>query len=245
VNGIGNGRKIIIISEFPPDPEVDLLPEFIDQKVVSYEKWKRNPESLTGNHNLLLLEQDTLAIQDVKFQLNHFCSLNQTAPIIFKTTSTTEDPELFQMKLAGELGSVLMDGALDAVWVENAFLDEEFINDTLLMILQAAGARISKTEYIACPSCGRTHFNIIARLKEIREATAHLTSLKIGVMGCIVNGPGEMADAHYGYVGAGPGRVTLYKGKNPILKNLPEKRALHALIELMKQEGDWIDPRGP
>ena len=105
----------------------------------------------------------------------------------------------------------------------------EFINDTLLMILQAAGARISKTEYIACPSCGRTHFDIMARLKEIRESTSHLTALKIGVMGCIVNGPGEMADAHYGYVGAGPGRVSLYKGRILKHRNVPEQEALGAV----------------
>ena len=179
---------------------------------------------------------------EVKLQLNRFCTHNQTAPIIFKTSHHTEDSELFQLQLAGELGSLLVDGAIDAVWVTNANTEETMINDILLSILQAAGARISKPEYIACPSCGRTHFDILTRLKEIREATSHLISLKIGIMGCIVNGPGEMADAHYGYVGAGPGRVTLYRGKDPVLKNIPEKDALKALIDLMKQEGDWVDP---
>ena len=91
-------------------------------------------------------------------------------------------------------------------------------------ILQAAGARITKTEYIACPSCGRTHFDIQSRLKEIRNATSHLTTLKIGVMGCIVNGPGEMADADYGYVGAGPGRVSIYKGREARYGTSPKKR---------------------
>jgi (E)-4-hydroxy-3-methylbut-2-enyl-diphosphate synthase len=110
------------------------------------------------------------------------------------------------------------------------------------MILQAAGARISKTEYIACPSCGRTHFDILSRLKEIRQATSHLTTLKIGVMGCIVNGPGEMADADYGYVGAGPGKVSIYKGKKAMLQNIAEEESLEALIAIMKKEGDWIDP---
>ena len=104
------------------------------------------------------------------------------------------------------------------------------INETVLNILQAAGARITKTEYIACPSCGRTHFDILTRLKEIRAATSHLTTLKIGVMGCIVNGPGEMADADYGYVGAGPGRVSIYKGREARIRNIPEKEALEAFI---------------
>ena len=242
VAGIGNGKKIKIISNTPPDPAVDLLPEAIKQQTISYEKWEQHPELLNESNHLLLLEQEALTIQEVKFRLNHFCSRNQSVPIIFKTSHTTEDSELFQLQLSGELGSLLMDGALDAIWVENVLLDDVLINDTLLMILQAAGARISRTEFIACPSCGRTHFDILTRLKEIREATSHLTSLKIGVMGCIVNGPGEMADAHYGYVGAGPGRVTLYKGKDPKRKNLLEQDALKALIELMKQEGDWVDP---
>jgi (E)-4-hydroxy-3-methylbut-2-enyl-diphosphate synthase len=135
-----------------------------------------------------------------------------------------------------------VDGVLDGLWVEHNLFSEDFVNETLLMILQAAGARISKTEYIACPSCGRTHFDILTRLKEIREATSHLTTLKIGVMGCIVNGPGEMADADYGYVGAGPGRVSIYKGKEAVLRNVPEKEALEALISFMKKEGDWTDP---
>ena len=116
------------------------------------------------------------------------------------------------------------------------------MNETLLMVLQAARARITKTEYIACPSCGRTHFDILSRLKEIRMATSHLNTLKIGVMGCIVNGPGEMADADYGYVGAGPGRVSIYKSRTPVLRNIPEKEALNALIQIMKKEGDWVDP---
>lgn len=131
---------------------------------------------------------------------------------------------------------------MDAVWVEDPHHPISLINDTLLNILQASGARISKTDYIACPSCGRTHFDILARLKEIRKATSHLSTLKIGVMGCIVNGPGEMADADYGYVGAGPGRVSIYKGREARLRNIPEKEALGALIGLIKEEGDWVDP---
>jgi len=146
------------------------------------------------------------------------------------------------MQLAEEPGFFLIDGALEEVLVENPNLETEQITEILLMILQATGSRISKTEYIACPSCGRTQFDIVSRLKEIREATSHLPGLKIGVMGCIVNGPGEMADAHYGYVGAGPGKVSLYKGKEALLKNVPEGEALQTLIKLMKREGDWTDP---
>lgn len=241
--GIGNGGKVKIISNTPPDANNDLTPEDIITGAVTYENWQQNPELLEAEDRFLLLEQGFHSIQEVKYRLNLFCSRNQESPVIVKTIKSTKDPELFSLQLAGELGSLLVDGTIDAVQVENPHMEDHFINDTVLMILQAAGARISKTEYIACPSCGRTHFDILSRLKEIREATSHLTSLKIGVMGCIVNGPGEMADAHYGYVGAGPGRVTLYKGKDLIRKNIPEKEALAALIDLMKKEGDWIEPR--
>jgi len=110
-----------------------------------------------------------------------------------------------------------------------------------LGILQALHLRISKTEYIACPSCGRTQFNLQEVLDKIRQKTAHLKGLKIGVMGCIVNGPGEMADAHYGYVGSGNGKITLYKGKEVIKKNIDENLALDVLISLIKENGEWID----
>jgi len=241
-SNIGNGSKVKVISNAPPDPGADPTPDQINGKTVTYKEWVQNPGVVESADRLLLLEHDQQTIQEVKSNLNLFCTQNQDTPIIYKTFSRTNNPELFQLQLSGELGSLLVDGVIDAIWIENPFIEEGYINDTVLMILQAAGARISKTEYIACPSCGRTHFDILSRLKEIREATSHLTSLKIGVMGCIVNGPGEMADAHYGYVGAGPGKVTLYKGKDPIRRNIPEKEALAAMIDLMKKEGDWVDP---
>jgi (E)-4-hydroxy-3-methylbut-2-enyl-diphosphate synthase len=103
-------------------------------------------------------------------------------------------------------------------------------------ILQATGTRISRTEYIACPSCGRTLFDIQKSLKKIKEATRDMKGLKIGVMGCIVNGPGEMADADYGYVGAGPGKITLYKGQEPVKKNIPEEDAVEELVRLINSE---------
>jgi (E)-4-hydroxy-3-methylbut-2-enyl-diphosphate synthase len=163
-------------------------------------------------------------------------------PIAYKTVCSEPDPELFAIQVAGELSEFLVDGNIDAVWVESDFHRPEFINEILLMVLQAAGARISRTEYIACPSCGRTHFDILTRLKEIRQATSHLKHLRIGVMGCIVNGPGEMADADYGYVGAGKGRITLYRRKKAVRHNIPEEEALDALLQLIREEGDWHDP---
>jgi (E)-4-hydroxy-3-methylbut-2-enyl-diphosphate synthase len=107
-------------------------------------------------------------------------------------------------------------------------------------ILQALGIRHFKTEFIACPSCGRTQFNLMEALEKVKKQTSHLKNLSIAVMGCMVNGPGEMAGADYGYVGAAPGKVTIYKGSSPILKNIDEKNAVQSLIDLIKQEGDWV-----
>lgn len=240
--GMGNGSSVKIVSHSPPDPGIDLNPENLLDQLVPFQEWEKDPALLESGGKILLLEKGTNTIQENKAQLNRFCARNKQTPVLFKLVSDTEDFELFQIQLAGELGSLLVDGLLDGVWVENPHLVPSRMNDTLLNILQAARARITKTEYIACPSCGRTHFDILTRLKEIRTATSHLTTLKIGIMGCIVNGPGEMADADYGYVGAGPGRVSIYKGREAKIRNVPEKEALDALIRLIKKEGDWIDP---
>ncbi len=242
IMGIGQGAKVKIINSAPPEPGSDRLPREIDSFTVTYDQWSKDPGLLKEERKFLLLEQGSRTIQEVKQQLNQFCLSNTTVPVIYKNTQHTKDQDHYMMQLAGHMGTLLVDGTIDAVWAENPMIKTEKINEILLTILQAAGARISKTEYIACPSCGRTQFDIVSRLKEIREATSHLPALKIGVMGCIVNGPGEMADAQYGYVGAGPGKVTLYKGRDVVTKNIPEKEALQALIDLMKQEGDWSDP---
>ena len=111
----------------------------------------------------------------------------------------------------------------------------------MFAILQASCCRVSKTEYISCPSCGRTLYDLQTTVARIKEATSHLKGLKIGVMGCIVNGPGEMADADYGYVGSGRNRINLYKGKECVLKNIPEEEAVDCLVELIKENGDWRD----
>ena len=125
-------------------------------------------------------------------------------------------------------------------------LDDRFteaqLRDVELMILQAARVRFSHTEYIACPSCGRTLYDIEGTLAQIKARTSHLKNLKIGVMGCIVNGPGEMADADYGYVGAAPGHITLYKGRTVVERNIPQEEALDRLIALIRENGDWQEP---
>ncbi len=238
---IGGGSPVRIISEVPPSG-VDLHPEQLQKMAVSWEEWERNPSQLEQGGKFMLLEQGTAPIQEVKSRLIRFCSQNNHAPVVFRTRMSIHEPEHDYLRLAGELGSLLVDGAVDAVWAENGEMDPEEVNELLESILQSAGARISRAEYIACPSCGRTHFDILGRLNEIQAATAHLTGVKIAVMGCIVNGPGEMADAHYGFVGAGRGRITLYKGRTAVQKNIPEEEAVEALIGLMKAEGVWKEP---
>ena len=145
------------------------------------------------------------------------------------------------LRAAADMGQLLLDGLADGVWIDAPQISEEELNEIELMILQASRARFSQTEYIACPSCGRTLYDIEKALAEIKVRTSHLKGLKIGVMGCIVNGPGEMADADYGYVGAGAGRISLYKGKECIERNIPQEEALEHLIELIKANGDWKD----
>ena len=121
-------------------------------------------------------------------------------------------------------------------------MSREELNSLALNILQATRLRFYKTEYISCPGCGRTLYDLQSTLKEIKAATSHLKGMKIGVMGCIVNGPGEMADADYGYVGAAAGKVSLYKGKECVERNIPQEEALGKLVELIKSNGDWTDP---
>ena len=141
-----------------------------------------------------------------------------------------------------DLGGALLRGDGRAILITAQSMTPQQRRDLALSILQATRRRISKTEYIACPSCGRTLFDLPDVLKKVKQATAHLTGLKIGVMGCIVNGPGEMADADYGYVGGAVGKVSLYKGKQCLVQNIPADQAIPRLIDIIKEHGDWSDP---
>lgn len=146
-----------------------------------------------------------------------------------------------------DFGALLLDGFGDAVWIgceKNAHINKELVNRILFGILQAARLRISKTEYIACPSCGRTLFDLQEVTARIRQRTGHLKGVKIGIMGCIVNGPGEMADADYGYVGSGVGKITLYRGKTVVRRSINSDEAVDALIGLIKEDNNWIEPAG-
>lgn len=167
-------------------------------------------------------------------------SMKVVNPIIIHRKYTECDLSLLQLKAAADCGPLFIDGLPDGIMISNAgSIASEQVVSTAFSILQAARVRVSKTEFISCPGCGRTLFNLQQIAALIRERTKHLTGLKIGIMGCIVNGPGEMADADYGYVGAGPQRVTLYKGKTAVKKNIPQDEAIDELINLIKENGDW------
>ena len=163
-------------------------------------------------------------------------------PILLKRTYCTPDLDLFRLYAAADCGSILLDGWGNGLCLDNPYLSADEITKTSFGILQATRLRMSKTEFISCPGCGRTLYNLQNTIAEIKAATAHLKGLKIGIMGCIVNGPGEMADADYGYVGAAPGKIDLYKGQECIKKGVPQAQAVEHLINLIKEHGDWKDP---
>ena len=164
-------------------------------------------------------------------------------PIILRRRYTTANFEQFAIEAAADFGVMFIDSLADGVDIINPNFSQEQIDEVALLILQAARVRISRTEYIACPSCGRTLYDIESTLAAIKARTSHLVGLKIGVMGCIVNGPGEMADADYGYVGGLPGRISLYRGKNLVERNVPQEEAIDRLIEIIKADGRWTEPK--
>lgn len=169
-------------------------------------------------------------------------------PVIFFQHYAEKNTEDFQLKAATDMGALIFDGFCDGIFLFNQnnpekglHIDDKLIDATAFNILQAGRLRTSKTEYISCPGCGRTLYDLTQTIARIKAATSHLKGLKIGIMGCIVNGPGEMADADYGYVGAGRGKISLYKKKECIEKNIPEEEAVEKLIELIKANGDWTE----
>ncbi|MDR3611806.1 MAG: (E)-4-hydroxy-3-methylbut-2-enyl-diphosphate synthase [Ignavibacteriaceae bacterium] len=197
-------------------------------------------------------------------QRRAFCELlqqNITNPVIIKRNYTQITLDEFRLSSSIDFGSLLIEGFGDGVWANCSFTkekvpdnvhiksflqkevsSEKIINRILFGILQAARTRISKTEYIACPSCGRTLFDLKETTEIIRKRTEHLKGLKIAIMGCIVNGPGEMADADYGYVGSGTDKITLYKGKDVVKRNIPADNAVNTLIKIIRENNDWQEP---
>lgn len=174
--------------------------------------------------------------------IERFIDAGGKNPIVVSLSYEDDDSDSVRIKAAADFGAILLNGHASAIEVIAPALSIEERNELALSILQSAGLRVSKTEFISCPGCGRTLFDLQTTVRAVKEATSHLKGLKIGVMGCIVNGPGEMAGAHYGYVGAARGKVSLYKGKECIERNIPENEAIPRLVQLIKENGDWKEP---
>ena len=180
-------------------------------------------------------------------------------PVVLMTDSAGQTPDEHLIHFATETGALFLDGFGDGIclgYSSKAQMDTvkvsgrtylevkdiyQFTNNTAFSILQATRTRISKTEYISCPSCGRTLFDLQETTAKIRAVTNHLKGVKIAIMGCIVNGPGEMADADFGYVGSGPGKITLYKGKEVVKRNVPSEIAVDELVNLLKENDAWVE----
>lgn len=196
------------------------------------------------NENVVLV-LETSALHGMAAQRSFFISLmklNLQLPVIIKRTYPDVKGDDLMLYAATDIGALFTDGLGDGIWIDaDAAVGLSLMNATSFGILQATRTRISKTEYISCPSCGRTLFDLQETTQLIRSRTDHLKGIKIGIMGCIVNGPGEMADADYGYVGTGPDKITLYRGKEVVKKNVNAARALDDLIDLIKEDGNWVE----
>jgi (E)-4-hydroxy-3-methylbut-2-enyl-diphosphate synthase len=193
----------------------------------------------------VVLILDTFALHGMAEQralIVKLMAFNCDLPVILKRNYKDIEPEALQLYASTDFGALLLDGFGDGTWLKAENCGGlAHLNSTTFGILQATRTRISRTEYISCPSCGRTLFDLQETTAKIRKRTQHLKGVKIGIMGCIVNGPGEMADADYGYVGVGVGKITLYKGKEVVKKNIASEEAVDALIGLIKEHGDWVE----
>ena len=207
----------------------------------------------------VLETKEICGMQDQRAAFLSFLEMGIEAPVIIKRSygltvdppagqafgqtavDTVSDADKFQLHAATDIGGLMLDGFGDGIWLDAPAIWTKTILTTSFGILQATRSRISKTEYISCPSCGRTLFDLQITTQMIRSRTDHLKGLKIGIMGCIVNGPGEMADADYGYVGTGPGKITLYRGKEVVKKNVNTEDALDELIGIIKEDGNWVE----
>ncbi len=193
----------------------------------------KNPESAGP---LVITSRHTNAPAEIMSYIDRFVANGYDNPIVVSLEYPDKYLDTLRVKAGADFGFLLLNGYASGIEIIDRNFKDTVLADLELGILQAARLRMSKTEYIACPSCGRTLFDLQKTLQDVKEATKDMKGLKIGVMGCIVNGPGEMADADYGYVGAGPGRVSIYRGKELIRKNIPTEEALPALIALIRTD---------
>lgn len=201
-------------------------------------------EGFSDDDVLLLTSHHANPVGEIEAFIHRLWDNGCKAPVVVRMSHDDANEEDVQVKAGADFGALLLNGLVDGIVLDAPNLPNNA--DAVAYsfgILQAARRRTTKTEYISCPSCGRTLYDLQHAVKEIKAATSHLKGLKIGIMGCIVNGPGEMADADYGYVGAAVGKVSLYKGKECVERNVPQDVALTHLIDLIKANGDWTEPK--
>lgn len=201
-------------------------------------------EGFSDDDVLLLTSHHANPVGEIEAFIHRLWDNGCKAPVVVRMSYDDANEEDVQVKAGADFGALLLNGLVDGIVLDAPNLPNNA--DAVAYsfgILQAARRRTTKTEYISCPSCGRTLYDLQHAVKEIKAATSHLKGLKIGIMGCIVNGPGEMADADYGYVGAAVGKVSLYKGKECVERNVPQDVALTHLIDLIKANGDWTEPK--
>ena len=237
----------------------DYQPEIIYEKAGIREVDPRNPDEIKAVNretcDLFVTVRDGLDLPVIAAFRMLAARLEPRHSILLKDTLTPTASDFLTILLtaATNIGALLSDGIGDAILVQGDMMNEGDLQHIALgpgqslrlayNILQAAGARIFKTDYVACPSCGRTLFDLQSTTARIKAATSHLKGVKIAIMGCIVNGPGEMADADFGYVGGAPGKVNLYVGKTPVKFNIPENEAVERLKDLIREHGKWMEPR--
>ncbi len=236
----GHHVPVVVMNKYPSGKNQD--PDLVspDGKVLVNKNGLLLKLSEMSNILLVLESDENNAIPRLEQAFRKLDSVRAKLPVFIKINFKGLTREEILIRGTSIFSYFLINGYGDGIWIDTEEeKDMAFVRDLSFAVLQALGLRITRTEYIACPSCGRTLFNIQEALSGIKEKTQHLKGLKIAVMGCIVNGPGEMADADYGYVGAGKGKITLYKGKEVMKKNINEKQAVDELVDLIKAHGDW------
>jgi (E)-4-hydroxy-3-methylbut-2-enyl-diphosphate synthase len=251
------------LNEFTPDTVRSSVMNFIVLDVARTNEWEKMFSVLESDSTLVACLEST-EVPSMTFLRRFFMELMSrqiNVPVIINGETMDKSVDEQLIHFSTEAGALFLDGMGDGIWLWNhikggpeqikvsgrTYLpvsnNSQFLNNTAFSILQATRTRISKTEYISCPSCGRTLFDLQETTARIRAVTHHLKGVKIAIMGCIVNGPGEMADADFGYVGSGPGKITLYKGKEIVKRNVDSDIAVEELIGLLKENNAWIDPQ--
>jgi len=246
VLNIGGGNRPVVISDSKESKNADFVSR--KNKIVVNSKIKEgeidfeiiSSENLNKKLNsaLAVLEVNDDNIIELKNLINDFYKINRRIPIILKYTTSTNNYNELLVNTSALFSSLLVDGIGNGLWISAKNIDQEKLTELCFMILQANNLYQSYAEFVSCPTCGRTTFDLFEVLQKVKLKTSHLKNLKIAVMGCIVNGPGEMGSVDYGYVGSSTGKVNLYKGKNVVRKNVNEKEAIQALIDIIKENGD-------